>query len=84
MALIEASCWIGWLNWRTYCSIACTSPIEIAPLAMRSPPITAIDTNCRLPMKPINGWMRLDENWAERLASYIRSFSSSKSSQTSS
>ena len=41
---IEATWVSGWVNWREYWMNACTSPSDIAPLATRSPPSTAITT----------------------------------------
>ncbi len=52
-----------------YCSRACTSPTETAPAETRRPPTTAMITNCRLPMNSIAGWIRLEVNWARKLAS---------------
>ena len=69
VAVIEARCVSGCENWRAYWIIACMSPMVIAPLEIRSPPTTAIRTNWTLPMNTITGWIRLDMNWAPKLAS---------------
>ena len=66
---IEATCVIGWVNWREYWMNAWMSPIVIAPDDTRSPPMTAIATKLRLPMNIIAGWIAPDANCAPKLAS---------------
>ena len=62
--IIEATWVSGWVNWRLYWMKACTSPSEIAPLATRIPPSTAITTYWRFPMNIMIGMIRPLTNWA--------------------
>ena len=66
--IIEASWVSGIEKVREYWMKACTSPMLMEPLATRRPPNTATSTYCRLPMKKVAGWMRLDMNWAPKEA----------------
>ena len=75
VAAIDARLVIGWANWRAYWIIACMSPMLSVPLAIFRPPTTAIRTYWMLPMKIVMGWIRLEMNWAPKLASYSSSLS---------
>jgi hypothetical protein len=41
---IEATVVSGWVNWRVYCTNACTSPSVTAPEEIRRAPTTATRT----------------------------------------
>ena len=83
VAAIDAMRDSGSENWREYWIIAWTSPMLIAPLAMRSPPTTATSTYWMFPMNIVAGWMRLETNCAPKLARKRSSLSARKRASTS-
>ncbi len=69
MLAMPLNCMIGIENWRAYWMNAWTSPMAIAWRVTSRPPITATNTNPRLPTNIIVGMMMPLTNWARHAPS---------------